>query len=162
MLPTGSGKTQVALAAITATPTPVMCLVPTRALMAQWTAVLRAHRQVLVSRLGDGEHGVGSITVAHLASACRHMSRLGDHFGLLVVDEVHHFGAGFLDETLEMSIAPLRLGLTATPPPPDSPARQRLTTLVGLVLFQLSPAELAGEYLAPFDRITWQLDLGCR
>src|SRR5438045_7891673 len=35
-LPTGSGKTHVALAAIATTRAPCLCLVPTRALLAQW------------------------------------------------------------------------------------------------------------------------------
>jgi superfamily II DNA or RNA helicase len=157
-MPTGSGKTQVALAAISATATPVICLVPTRALMAQWVAAVREIYDGPVSCLGDGERSVGPITVATFASAYRHMNRVGDHFGLLLVDEVHHFGGGLWDEALEMSIAPLRLGLTATPPGPG-PARDRLGTLVGRVVFQIGVAELAGSYLAPLQRLTWRLDL---
>jgi superfamily II DNA or RNA helicase len=158
VMPTGSGKTHVALAAIAATPTPALCLVPTRALMAQWAAALRASHQGPVCCFGDGERAVGPVTVATFASAYRHMATLGDHFGLLVVDEVHHFGGGLFDEALEMSIAPVRLGLTGTPPPPG-PARDRLATLVGRVVVQIGLEELAGRYLARFERITWHLDL---
>ena len=42
------------------------------------------------------------------------MDALGRHFGLLVVDEVHHFGSGARIEALEASPAIARLGLTAT------------------------------------------------
>ena len=158
VMPTGSGKTHVALAAMASTATPALCLVPTRALMAQWVATLREHHQGPVSCFGDGERAVGPITVATFASAYRHMDTLGDHFGLLVVDEVHHFGGGMFDEALQMSIAPVRLGLTGTPPPPG-PARDRLATLVGRVVLELGLDQLAGRYLAPFQRITWRLEL---
>ena len=63
----------------------------------------------------------GAVTVATFAGAYRHMATLGDRFGILVVDEAHHFGQGSRDEALEMSIAPLRLGLTATPTIPAPP-----------------------------------------
>jgi superfamily II DNA or RNA helicase len=86
------------------------------------------------------------------------MPAIGDRFGLLVVDEAHHFGQGGHDEALEMSIAPLRLGLTATPPPPG-PAAGRLAALVGPVVFERTIGDLAGRYLAPFERITWRLAL---
>ena len=158
VMPTGSGKTHVALAAIAATATPALCLVPTRALMGQWAAALRAHHQGPVSCFGDGERAVGPVTVATFASAYRNMSVLGDHFGLLVVDEVHHFGGGLFDEALEMSIAPVRLGLTGTPPPPGS-ARERLATLVGRVVVELGLDQLVGRYLSRFERITWRLEL---
>ncbi|HVV49108.1 MAG TPA: helicase-related protein, partial [Polyangia bacterium] len=67
-------------------------------------------------------------------------------------------GPGGRDEALEMSIAPLRLGLTATPPAPG-PAAERLRALVGPVVFERSVGDLAGRYLAPLERITWHLAL---
>jgi superfamily II DNA or RNA helicase len=157
-LPTGSGKTAVALAAIAATRAPCLCLVPTRALLAQWLAALAAVYGGPIGRFGDGERVLAPLTVATFAGAYRHMARIGDRFGLLVVDEAHHFGHGAQDEALEMSIAPLRLGLTATPLEPG-PAATRLATLVGPVVFERSIADLAGPYLAPLERITWHLAL---
>jgi len=44
------------------------------------------------------------------------MERLGNRFDLLVVDEAHHCGRQGHDEALELSAAPARIGLTATPP----------------------------------------------
>jgi superfamily II DNA or RNA helicase len=157
-LPTGSGKTQVALSAIAATRTPCLCLVPTRALLAQWLTALATIYDDPLGRFGDGERVLAPITVATFAGAYRHMARLGDRFGLLIVDEAHHFGQGRQDEALEMSIAPLRLGLTATPPTPG-PSAARLRALVGPVVFQRSISDLTGPYLAPLERITWHLQL---
>src|SRR4051812_21545496 len=158
VLPTGSGKTRLALGAIAATQTPALCLAPTRALCDQWAAALVAVWDGPIGRFGDGERMIGAVTIATYAAAYRHMSSLGDKFGLLIVDEAHHFGQGWRDEALEMSIAPLRLGLTATPPAPG-PAADRLTSLVGPVVFERSIADLAGRYLAPLERVTWHVAL---
>ncbi len=132
---------------------------PTRVLLGQWVAELRQVWAGPVGRFGDGERVLGPITVATFASAARHMVEIGDRFGLVVVDEVHHFGRGQWDEALEMSIAPLRLGLTATPAP-AGPAAARLAALLGPVVFERSVRDLTGRYLAPFDRVTWNLSLG--
>ncbi|HET6281140.1 MAG TPA: DEAD/DEAH box helicase family protein [Polyangia bacterium] len=158
VLPTGAGKTRVALAAMAATSTPCLCLVPTRALLAQWTKALASVYDGPVGRFGDGQRVLAPVTVATFASAYRHMSVLGDRFGLLIVDESHHFGHGVFDEALEMAIAPLRLGLTATPAAPG-PAAARLTTLLGPVVFELGVADLVGGFLAPLRRITWRMQL---
>jgi hypothetical protein len=83
------------------------------------------------------------VTVATFEGAYRHMAQLGDRFDLLIVDEVHHFGAGLRDEALEMAIAGARLGLTATPPR-DAGAVARLAELVGPTVFELAVADLAG------------------
>jgi len=157
-LPTGAGKTQVALAAIAATRTPCLVLVPTRALLDQWVLALKQIYDGPVGRFGDGERVLTPLTVATFASAYRHMGVLGDRFGMLVADEVHHFGLGAFDEALEMSIAPVRLGLTATPPAPG-PAATELAALVGPTVFELGVRDLAGPYLAPLRRITWRLAL---
>jgi superfamily II DNA or RNA helicase len=110
-----------------------------------------------VGCLGDGERSVRPVTVATFESAWRHMHELGDRFALLVVDEVHHFGAGVRDEALELCTAHARLGLTATPP--EGAIGERLVELVGPTVFTRSVAELSGRYLAPFEHLTWMLDL---
>ena len=74
---------------------------------------------------GDGERRLMPITVTTFESAYRHMPELGDRFDLLIIDEVHHFGAGTREDALVMSVARRRLGLTATPPR-QPPATQRL------------------------------------
>lgn len=116
VMPTGSGKTRTAISAIAALGLPTLCLVPTRVLLHQWRAELGQACRAPVGILGDGSRHLDVITVATFESAYRHMSRLGDRFRLLVVDEVHHFGSPCRAEALEMSVAPHRLGLTATPP----------------------------------------------
>jgi superfamily II DNA or RNA helicase len=157
-MPTGAGKTRVALAAIANTRTPCLVLVPTRALLAQWVGVLAEIYDGPIGRFGDGERVLAPLTVATFAGAYRHMATIGDRFGMLVVDEAHHFGTGAFDEALEMSIAPVRLGLTATPHAPG-PVAARLATLVGPLVCDLGVGDLAGGWLAPLKRVTWRLSL---
>mgnify|MGYP003693684303 FL=1 len=93
-LPTGSGKTRVALAAIKLTRLSALCLVPTRVLLDQWLREIRAVYQDPVGCYGDGVHEVAPLMVATYESAYRHMHLLGDRFDVLIVDEVHHFAGG--------------------------------------------------------------------
>lgn len=157
VMPTGSGKTQVALGAMEKTRARALCLVPTRALLQQWLGVLGAAYAGPVGCLGDGVQTVEGITVATFESAYRQMPTLGQHFDLLVVDEAHHFGFGGRDEALEMCVAPMRLGLTATPP--DGQALHRLGRLIGPVNYRLAVGDLAGTWLADFDRVVLRLTL---
>ena len=157
VLPTGSGKTKVALSIMAAARAPALCLVPTRALLAQWLKELAGCYAGAVGCLGDGQQRVERITVSTFESAYRMMPRIGNNFALLVVDEVHHFGANVRDEALEMCSAPMRLGMTATPP--AEPALLRLSQLVGPLVYQLGVADLAGRYLANFELVVVRLGL---
>ena len=146
VLPTGAGKTLVALAAIARLGLSALVLVPTRVLLEQWARALAAVWPHPVGRLGDGDHSVLPITVATYASAIVAAPRIGDRFGVVVVDEAHHVGAWCPVEVLEMLPAAARLGLTATPP--DTP---ELAEHVGPVVYSVAIEELSGDALAPFD-----------
>jgi len=157
-LPTGSGKTRLALAAMQRTGLSALCLVPTRVLLDQWCREISAVYRSPIGCYGDGARQLAPLTVATFESAYRHMDQLGRHFDLLIVDEVHHFGGGLRDEALEMAIAAARLGLTATLPRAAGVVA-RLGELVGPTVFELAVADLAGGFLASFDVITLHLDL---
>lgn len=157
VLPTGSGKTRVALAVMARTRMRTLCLVPTRVLLEQWTSEIAARWAGPVGCVGDGRHELTPVTVATFESAYRHMDQLGNRFDMLVVDEVHHFGAGIRDEALEMSAAHARLGMTATPASGD--AARRLEELIGPCAFELAIGDLAGTFLASFDLLTLRVQL---
>jgi superfamily II DNA or RNA helicase len=157
-LPTGSGKTRVALAAMRSAGCASLCLVPTRVLLHQWRQELGRGYPGQIGVWGDGARALAPITVMTFESAYRNMAALGCRFALLVVDEAHHFGGNARDEALEMSLAPYRLGLSATPP--DEPAAlAQLTRLLGPVVFERSVADLAGSYLADFDLVPLHIGL---
>lgn len=157
VMPTGSGKTRVALAAMASARCRTLCLVPTRALLQQWVSELSAVHGGSIGCLGDGGHSIEAVTVATFESAYRHMHGIGGRFDLLIVDEVHHFGVGVRDEALEMCVAERRLGLTATPP--HEPAMERLEALLGPIVYQVGVGDLAGTWLSDFDLVLVPLGL---
>jgi superfamily II DNA or RNA helicase len=150
VLPTGAGKTRVALAAMAEVAKPCVVLCPTRALIAQWVEQIRAWYGGEVGVVGDGEHSVAPVTVMTFASAYTKMDSLGDRFCLVVADEAHHFG-GSRPEALEMCTAPYRLGLTATAPRAGTPAAANLDALIGPVVCRVGLHELVGTHLAHLD-----------
>jgi len=123
VLPTGSGKTFLGLQAIADAGVSALVVTPTIDLMNQWHATLtNAFGEQLpepVGVLGGGSHNVTAITVTTYDSAYRYINEYGDQFGLLVVDEEHHLPAPTYRQIPEMTIAPYRLGLTATYERPD-------------------------------------------
>jgi len=81
--------------------------------------------------------------------------RIGDRFGLVIVDEAHHVGAWCPTEVFEMLVAPARLGLTATPPE-DAAA---LARHVGPIVYALGVDDLTGDALAGYDLVTMPIAL---
>ena len=154
VLPTGAGKTLVAQLALEATPRSALIVVPTLDLLHQWYAGLRAaFPGAAVGLLGGGSRDLEApLLVATYVSAAAEAERLGNRFALLVFDEVHHLPAGYTRVIAEYSIAPYRLGLTATPDRADGRDRD-LLALVGPTVYARAPEELAGGALAPFDEV---------
>lgn len=155
-LPTGAGKTMVAAAAIAQLGVATLCLVPTRLLLDQWARVLTAAASHPIGRLGDGERVVAPVTVATYASALAWAPRIGDRFGLVIVDEAHHVGAWCPSEVFELLVAPARLGLTATPPA-DMAA---LARHVGPMVYALTVEDLRGDALADHTVVEVPIQLG--
>jgi superfamily II DNA or RNA helicase len=82
-------------------------------------------------------------------SAHLHVERYGNRFGTVVFDEVHHLPGRVFSMAAEGSIAPFRLGLTATLERPDG-EHLRAETLVGPVVYRREIGDLAGEFLAEY------------
>lgn len=155
-LPTGSGKTRVALAAAQRTGKSTLCLVPTRVLLHQWVKAIRENYSGEIGILGDGQHSIKPITVATFESAFRSAWSYGNRFDLLIVDETHHFGSGERDEALEACAATFRLGLSATL---DDERQKRLDDLIGSKVFEQKLDELVGTALSDFEIYCFQLPL---
>lgn len=158
-MPTGAGKTKVAVAALLACGVPSVILCPTRALLAHWSSELSTTIREHIGVVGDGQRRLERVTVMTFESAYRHLDEIGDRFGLLVVDEVHHFASGARAEALEVCAAPYRLGLSATAPPSGSQGAARLDDLIGPVVMEISIAELVGKHLAPASILTIPVEL---
>ncbi|MDY6817642.1 MAG: DEAD/DEAH box helicase family protein [Halobacteriales archaeon] len=157
-LPTGSGKTVIGIKAIERLGTGTLIVVPTIDLLEQWRRELTAEFDVPVGQLGGGEQRLEPMTVATYDSAYLRAEDLGDRFGLVIYDEVHHLGGEGYRDIARLSAAPARLGLTATFERPDG-AHEAVAELLGPVAYTLSPDELAGEHLAPYDVKRIEVDL---
>jgi superfamily II DNA or RNA helicase len=149
-LPTGAGKTVVAIAAIAALGVPTLVVVPTIDLLDQWQRELEAEFDVPIGRFGGGEQRQEPITVSTYDSAYLRADDAGGDFGLVVFDEVHHLGGEGYRDIARMLVAPARLGLTATFERPDG-AHEAVADLVGPKVYDLSVDDLAGEHLADYD-----------
>jgi len=162
ILPTGSGKTFLAVQAIADAGVSTLVVVPTIDLMNQWHSTLTNAfgDQLLddVGVLGGGSHNVTDITVTTYDSAYRYINEYGDQFGMLVVDEVHHLPAPTYQQIPEMTIAPSRLGLTATYERADG-QHEVLEELLGPVVYEEDVDELAGEYLSEYETIHLKVEL---
>lgn len=158
ILPTGAGKTLVAQLAIEMTGRATLIIVPTLDLMSQWYEGLTAAFDAEIGLMGGGSFERGAITVTTYASAFRHMERLGDKFGLLIADECHHLPGSAYRYAAELSLAPFRLGLTATPERADG-EESALQHLLGPIVYRQEIKQLAGEYLSDYSlrRVTVEL-----
>src|SRR2546421_3482226 len=150
ILPTGAGKSLVAQMAIERTCRSTLIVVPTIDLMNQWYDLLLSSFQAEVGLIGGGYYEIGALTITTYASAFRFMERLGNQFGLLICDECHHLPSSVHRYAAEMSLAPFRLGLTATPERADG-AERELTRLIGPFVYRRGAHELAGEYLSDYS-----------
>src|SRR5258706_8751159 len=115
VLPTGAGKSHVAILAIEDKRRSALVVAPTLDLVRQWYDLLRLSFGGPVGLVGGGEHDVKPLTVTTYDSAFLHMDHLGDRFGVVVFDECHHLPSGSYALAARSCLAPYRLGLTATP-----------------------------------------------
>jgi superfamily II DNA or RNA helicase len=149
IMPTGTGKTEVALAAMAQTGTATLVVAPIRDLMYQW------HRRILkglgydAGIVGDNTFNLRPVTVTTYDSACIHMAQIGARFGLLIFDEEHHLPGPTYREAAVMSTAPMRLGLTATPERYDG-RQADLDWLIGPVAYHMPFHQARGSTLADF------------
>ncbi|MFB6235137.1 MAG: DEAD/DEAH box helicase family protein [Halopenitus sp.] len=149
-LPTGAGKTVVAIGAMVELGVPTLVVVPTVDLLDQWQRELETEFDVPVGRFGGGEQRQELLTVSTYDSAYLKAENVGDDFGLVVFDEAHHLGGEGYRDVARLLAAPARLGLTATFERPDD-AHEVVADLVGPKVYDLAIEDLAGDHLAPYD-----------
>lgn len=158
VLPTGAGKSHVALLAIDAKRRSTLVVAPTLDLVRQWFDLLTATFGGRVGLLGGGEHDVQPITVTTYDSAFLHMENLGARFGTVVFDECHHLPSAAYAFAARACLAPFRLGLTATPERADGRDAE-LSSLIGPVVYRKDIVELSGDYLAEYETTRVSIEL---
>jgi superfamily II DNA or RNA helicase len=158
ILPTGAGKSLVAQMAIENVGRSTLVIVPTIDLMNQWYDLLLSSFDAEIGLIGGGFYEVGAITVTTYSSAFRFMEQKGNQFGLVIYDECHHLPSSIYRYAAEMTIAPFRLGLTATPERADGEDKL-LEELIGPIVYRREAQDLAGEYLADYTVMRVSVDL---
>ncbi|AFY39721.1 type III restriction protein res subunit [[Leptolyngbya] sp. PCC 7376] len=159
VLPTAAGKTYLAQLAIESTPRSTLILVPTLDLMHQWYEQLtKAFPGAEVGLLGGGSRDRTPILVATYHSAAIHAETLGNQYALQIFDECHHLPSDFFRVIAEYSLAPYRLGLTATPERSDGKDKD-LDWLIGKIVYDQTPDNLSGTALAEFQSIQIPVEL---
>lgn len=161
VLPTGSGKTFVAMRAIYQADRSTLVVAPTIDLLHQWYARLSNVFETEVGVYYGGEKLIAPLTVTTYHSAGDLVADHGNQFKLLIWDEVHHLPAPSWGETALMAPAPCRLGLTATYPEQHEMAngRWQLDELIGPIVYQKLVDDLAGDQLADYRTERVRVDL---
>ncbi len=153
VLPTGAGKTIIALHAILKANTSTLIIVPTLNLMEQWIESISniVGEKYYIGKLGGGSEEIKSITATTYDSAYLKAAYLGNKFEFLIFDEVHHLASDKYSLIGEQFISPFRLGLTATIEREDG-KHINLYKLVGNIVFKKDFYELSQQnHLAKFS-----------
>jgi RNA polymerase primary sigma factor len=159
---TGTGKTRVAMAAVAmqlAAKGRVAVLVHTRELVDQWEGEINTivppliGRQPSIGHLGSGVRQTLAqveVLIATAQSAAGWQMGMNELSGLLIADEVHHYGADAWLRGLE-SMFDRRLGLTATYEREDYGVERFLDPYFGGVCYSVGYEEaLHDRVIAPF------------
>jgi superfamily II DNA or RNA helicase len=158
VMPTGSGKTFTAFLCIEKVSRPTIVVTPKIDLMVQWARELEQSFGTDVGMVGAGEFNYKPLTVTTYDSAYIHLERWANRYGLVIFDECHHLPGATFSEAANASLAPFRLGLTATLERADG-GEALLPQLIGPVSYRLDITDLAGEFLAPYETRRIYVDL---
>jgi len=146
VLPTGAGKTVVALMTMQAMQVRTLVVVPTIDLMHQWHDGIKDKFGLdaeQVGMVGGGFKAERSITIITYDSAAMPKRDLSE-YGLLVFDEAHHLPSASYRTIATRADAPFRLGLSATLERSDG-RHDDLRLLVGPTVFERQPQTLARD-----------------
>ncbi|MCE4620763.1 MAG: DEAD/DEAH box helicase, partial [Desulfurococcales archaeon] len=160
-LPTGAGKTVVAIAGIAELQVRTLVVVYTREQVRQWIQAIRRFTDAggMVGAYYGEEKRLAPITVTTYQTAYRRLHEFAPYFSLLIFDEAHHLPAEKFRAVALGMPAPHRLGLSATIEREDG-KHEEIFPLLGGVVYHTSPGELTRQgYLAAYTIIQRKVDL---
>jgi len=152
VLPTGAGKTVVAIAGVVELSVWSLIVVYTKDHVKQWIDAFKRFTDAgwMVGAYYGEEKRLAPITITTYQTAFRRIGELARYFRLIVFDEAHHIPADKFKSIATSSPAPYRLGLSATIEREDG-KHEEIFPLVGGVVYRSDPGELTRKgYLAPF------------
>jgi superfamily II DNA or RNA helicase len=158
VMPTGTGKTFTAFLCIEKVSRPTIVVTPKIDLMVQWARELEQSFGVEVGMVGGNEYRFRSLTVTTYDSAYMRLEEWAHRYGLVIFDECHHLPGPAYSMAANASLAPFRLGLTATPERADG-GELMFPELIGPISYRLDINDVAGEHLAPYETRRLFVDL---
>ncbi|MCP4119444.1 MAG: DEAD/DEAH box helicase [Desulfobacteraceae bacterium] len=118
-IPTGGGKTVIALWLIAHRKQPALVVVHTRELLNQWIDRIEEFLHIPrkeIGVIGDGKFRIGNeVTVATIQSLVKKTDKVASQVGYLVLDECHRAPAMQYIEAIKQFDCKYMTGLTATP-----------------------------------------------
>jgi superfamily II DNA or RNA helicase len=160
VLPTGTGKTYIALAVIKEELSRngrIAVIVPTIVLANQWQQKIYQYVGVKPALYYTHEKGIGRVTVFVVNSAYlnRHLLQ---YFTLVIVDEIHHLSAPTWKQIVEAINGKRVLGLTATPEHPILPIVYYLSVGLARERKAMVSVEIKPVYaeLTPLERYQYE------
>jgi superfamily II DNA or RNA helicase len=155
-LPTGAGKTVVALRLIHSVGRRAIVFVHSKELLYQWADEVREVLDVDPGVIGDGEWSEGPVTVALMDTLVSRGPEKLDEYDVAVYDECHRTSAADTFHAVGQAVdAPLRVGLSATPWRKVSGEELKIEGATGGTAFEVSAEELieSGHLARPKWRV---------
>lgn len=153
-IPTGGGKTVLALAIIASKAVPTLIIVHTKELLQQWIDRIETFLNIPreeVGIIGEGVCFVGDrITVGIVNSLVNNLTPEFQKFGMVIVDECHRTPAETFTKVVNFFRARYKYGLTATPYRRDG-LSEVIHFYLGKTIFKLSihDAQKMGFIMTP-------------
>ncbi len=161
-LPTGSGKTVIAVAALAELGERTLIVTYTKEQMFQWVDMLTRFTNLRREHVGlyYGERKrLAPITVSTYQTAYRHISRIAPLYTTIIIDECHHLPAERFKHIARNAFAIHRIGLSATVVREDG-RHVELFPMLGGVVYHKLPGELSEQgFLAPYRIIEERVEL---
>jgi superfamily II DNA or RNA helicase len=142
--PTGSGKSLIGLEIIRQRGQKTLIIVHRADLAKQWIDVIKERMGLKAGLIGDGRFEIGEqITVGMIQtiSSKDEAKKLGDAFGLVLVDEAHHIPAESFSDAIGGMSAKFLYGLSATVGRRDG-LEQMIYRCIGPAIATVSKAEV--------------------
>ena len=137
VIPTGGGKTHIALWAIYKVKKKTLIVVPTLPLIEHWKSSITRYLGVYnIGVFGANQKEIRDITISTYDSAYLNADKFADKFGLVIFDEAHHLPSESYKIVAETLLTEFRLGLTATPERADM-KHALLDDLIGPIVYKI-------------------------
>ncbi|MBN1214474.1 MAG: DEAD/DEAH box helicase family protein [Candidatus Lokiarchaeota archaeon] len=150
VMPTGSGKTILAIKIIEKLNTSTLIIVPTLDLVNQWKKELNKAFNIEIGEFTGNKKVLKAITISTYDSTYLNADNLGNKFNFIVFDEVHHLPSEGYRQIAELFASPFRLGLTATYNREDN-LHKELPRLIGDKVYEITPDTLSGTHLSTYE-----------